>query len=544
MQENTNQTVKLPPQKYWLPNRDDPQNADEHPFVGQSVILVGGNGAGKSKLGAWIEKRNTNMTHRIAPQRNLCLSDNPHLMSYEDAEKFILNGQGDNRDGKWEWGRRYTTHLVSDFDPTIAAVVSLEHNQLNQFKNEYRLAEQAGQPAPQLETTTAEQLCSLWNALFPQRELIEQDSKFFAHLPDGTTNQYPATEMSDGERGVLYLAAQILALKGARIVIVDEPEIHLHGSIMNRLWTEIEKARPDCRFVYITHDIDFAATHVSAEKYWIKSFDGTKWDYERIEDEALPQDLLMEVLGARKNVLFVEGVKDSLDKSLYTLLLPSFVIVPCGNCMNVVEYTKAFSRCPMLSWCKVRGIVDRDYRTDQEIEALSKQNVFTCDVAEIENLFVVDPLIKAIAQQLNKTPEQTVQILEQIHGYINELFSGQRLSQMNNALKSAIKHQLTTIDVSDVHDGESLADLIRNMIRMDEINVDIDKKFPADMASMTSADILRVFNNKGLSKTVGRFLGLDSSRYRETVLCMMGGWSNEKRRAVFKSVFPFKELEA
>ena len=543
MQENSNQTVKQPPQKYWLPNRNNPQNADEHPFAGQSVILVGGNGAGKSKLGAWIEKVDTNITHRVAPQRNLCLSDNPNLMSYEDAEKFILNGQGNNRDGKWEWGKRYTTHLVSDFDQTIAAIVSLEHNQLIHFKNEYRLAEQAGQPTPQLETTTAEQLCSLWNNLFPQRKLIEKDSKFFACLPEDKTKEYPATEMSDGERGVLYLAAQILALKGARIVIVDEPEIHLHGSIMNRLWTEIEKARPDCRFVYITHDIDFAATHASAEKYWIKSFDGKKWDYEKLEDETLPQDLLLEILGSRKNVLFVEGSQDSLDKSLYSLLLPDFMVIPCGNCINVIEYTKAFSNCSFLSRFKVRGIVDRDCRTDQEIEKLSKQNVYTCDVAEIENLFVVDSLVEVIAKQLNKTPEDTAVILGQIHDYVMKQFAEQLQSQKANALRSVIKHRLTSLDVSGVHDNNGLESLIRNEIQVDGINADLDKKYPSDPSSMSFPDILRAFNNKGLSKTIGRYLDLDSSRYPRTALGIIAGLSIEQRREVFKTVFPFDKLE-
>ena len=38
------------------------------------------------------------------------------------------------------------------------------------------------------------------------------------------------------------------------IIVVDEPEIHLHTSIMKRLWGEIERYCPNKTFVYITND--------------------------------------------------------------------------------------------------------------------------------------------------------------------------------------------------------------------------------------------------------------------------------------------------
>ena len=78
--------------------------------------------------------------------------------------------------------------------------------------------------------------------------------------------------MSDGERVALYLIAQCLCIPQNKTIIIDEPEIHLHRSIMNKLWAEIEKNRPDCLFVYITHDTQFAANHIQSEKYWIKEY--------------------------------------------------------------------------------------------------------------------------------------------------------------------------------------------------------------------------------------------------------------------------------
>lgn len=72
--------------------------------------------------------------------------------------------------------------------------------------------------------------------------------------------------MSDGERVALYLMSQAMVAPINSIIIMDEPELHLHKSIMTLLWESIEKERQDCLFIYITHDTQFAANHTNSEK--------------------------------------------------------------------------------------------------------------------------------------------------------------------------------------------------------------------------------------------------------------------------------------
>ena len=63
-----------------------------------------------------------------------------------------------------------------------------------------------------------------------------KDSKFLTYFEkNGMEEEYFSNQMSDGERAVLYLTAQILCVPQNKTLIVDEPEIHLHHSIMNRL---------------------------------------------------------------------------------------------------------------------------------------------------------------------------------------------------------------------------------------------------------------------------------------------------------------------
>ena len=74
--------------KYWLPNEHGEKQ--EHITSNNSVIIIGANGAGKSKLGAWIEQQDFEKVHRIGAQRNLNFNENISLKSYSQAED--LNG--------------------------------------------------------------------------------------------------------------------------------------------------------------------------------------------------------------------------------------------------------------------------------------------------------------------------------------------------------------------------------------------------------------------------------------------------------------------
>jgi ABC-type branched-subunit amino acid transport system ATPase component len=67
---------------------------------------------------------------------------------------------------------------------------------------------------------------------------------------------YKASEMSDGERAIFYMIGQTLAAAENSLLIFDEPELHVHRSIMDKLWDDLEAARQDCAFVFITHDLE------------------------------------------------------------------------------------------------------------------------------------------------------------------------------------------------------------------------------------------------------------------------------------------------
>ena len=200
--------------------------------------------------------------------------------------------------------------------------------------------------------------------------------------------------MSDGERVIFYLIGECLAAPEDGVIVIDEPEIHLHKAIQSRLWDAIEAERTDCQFVYLTHDLDFAATRTTAKKIWLRSYDGQFWDWHEVpQGLRMPEEVLLTVLGSRKSILFVEGNAGSSDVSLYSLIYSDFTVVPHGSCNSVISSTRAFSGLKHLHHLNCVGIIDKDYRSDEEVEQLEESNIFAIGVSEVENLLLTEEVL-------------------------------------------------------------------------------------------------------------------------------------------------------
>ena len=60
---------------YYLPSSAEEDASESvHETTVNSVIIIGANGAGKSRLGAWIEQKHPQNLQRISALRNLSLS--------------------------------------------------------------------------------------------------------------------------------------------------------------------------------------------------------------------------------------------------------------------------------------------------------------------------------------------------------------------------------------------------------------------------------------------------------------------------------------
>lgn len=169
------------------------------------------------------------------------------------------------------------------------------------------------------------------------------------------------------------------------------------------------------------------------------------------------------------------------------------------------------------------GIIDRDYRSDYEIEKYKDDGIYALRVAEVENLFLVEELIRLIADYLGKSPDESfAQIREYV---IHTRFAHQIDRQICQSVVAHLKYQLTAIELSKKNDDEA-----KNSLNVALQNIDYEKtkaeeesKFRGALCEEDYAKVLSVFNEKGLTSSIGHFLGLFDKEYCKSILALLNG---------------------
>lgn len=390
-----------------------------------SIVFVGANGSGKTRLAVFIEDAAGIDAHRISAHRALNL--NPAVPKIRGAEALRKLRIG------WEYEGATVIHrphhrwanakpavgMLDDFDSLIQALFADQAVRTLDTHTRYR----AG-TLTDIIPTKFEILTDIWQRLLPHRRLvITGDDIQVSTIGDSET--YSASDMSDGERAIFYLIAQTLVAAESSLLIIDEPELHVHPSIISNLWDEIEAARKDCAFIFITHDLHFATAR-TAQKYVIRSYSPTpSWVIEEVpENTGFSEEITTLILGSRRPILFVEGTGTSLDLAIYRCCYPDWTVIPRGSCEHVIHAVVTMRENSQLTRVTCAGIVDADDYTTDEILHLNSLGVFPLPVSEIENLILLPKVSRAIAQ--------------------TECYSGTELEQKLSSLQSAIFNSLNS----------------------------------------------------------------------------------------------------
>lgn len=410
------------------------------------------------------------------------------------------------------------TAPVNDFDKLVTLLFSDNYDAL--LEREGEEIRTGGMVAPR--QTLIRKVQVLWESVLPSRQLVLSSGAVhvrFRHLADSQApDPYHAKAMSDGERVVFYLLGQCLCAPEGAIVLVDEPEIHLHKAIQDALWNAVEQARPDCTFVYLTHDLAFAADRVGAQKVCLTDYaenDRFSW-FAVAPQQGIPDDVYLEVLGSRKPVLFVEGTAGSLDLELYQLAFPKFTVKPAGGCTAVVSATKAFSELSDMHHLQCFGLVDRDHLEAGQISAYQRNNIYTPKVAEVENLYLVPELIAAVANQLMLNEHV---ILERVQRFVIDLFHRELELHAMDVMRQRVALFLGRFSSSAEAVTPYVAHLELHLNGIDAKGL-YEEALQQAQDLVTASDyrgILKVFNKKGIADQIAHLLDIRRGTYVEKV---------------------------
>lgn len=497
----------------------------------QSIVLLGANGAGKTRMSVWIDENNPELNvHRISAQKSLDMPEYVSPTELKKAEDRFLYGTTDDdrrwleKDGKRysRWGNNPETHMLNDYQPLMEFLMTENFEKSIEYREKHKEGNQEFD-----NETKLEKIKKIWEKVITHRRLQISAGKIEVESVDGNSDKYNGNAMSDGERAIFHYIAEVVSAKDNSLIIIDEPENHLHNSILERLWNEIEAERQDCVYLYITHNLDFARTRNNTQIVWIKNMiDKQKWDYELLDSNDFSDDLLLEILGNRHGVLFVEGTPDkSIDRKLYSRLFPKYNIIPLEGCASVIQATKAYNKLPMLHYKTIKGIVDRDRRTEGEINSLLQDKIYVPSVAEIENLFLIPQVIELVARKqsienvdvlLEQTKEKTIKFLK-LHLEEQALLFTKKRCQ--NTINNVCNQSTQTID-----DYKTSLDEIVDKVKPQEEYSKACKELQKIVDDKDYLAALRVINNKGLLPftNVSNAFGWKKQNYIDYVIRLLG----------------------
>lgn len=269
--------------KIKLPNLNETEKYVENK---SSIVLIGANGSGKTRMSVWIDENNSNINiHRISAQKSLNL---PQLVSPTEMktaeEEFLYGITNENKDwlkqyGKksYRWGDAPETFLLDDFQKLMQYLMTENYEKSIEYRERYKEGDTTFD-----NSTRLEKIKKIWEDVILHRKIKISAGKIETSNMDDE-QYYNGCEMSDGERAIFYFIGEVLCAKENSLIIVDEPENHLHKSILVRLWDAIEALRTDCVFLYITHNLDFASSRINSQTIWVKEFlTENKWIYDLV----------------------------------------------------------------------------------------------------------------------------------------------------------------------------------------------------------------------------------------------------------------------
>jgi ABC-type branched-subunit amino acid transport system ATPase component len=478
---------------------------------GSSVVFVGANGAGKTRLATHIENQLNLNAHRISAHRALALNPFVAKINEKQALAGLRTGHPDiqstviNRPGN-RWQGKAAIALLNDFDFLLQALFAEQANKSLETHKKVRAGDYS-----LADLTKFESLTNIWESLLPHRKLhITGDDIQVSVL--GMEDRYPGSEMSDGERAVFYMLGQALVAEVNSLIIFDEPELHVHRSIMAKLWDEIESVRPDCALVLITHDLDFATSRI-AQKYVIREYRPTPvWTIEEVpKDSGFDEELVTLILGSRKPILFVEGAESSLDKAIYRCCFPDWTVVPKGSCEHVIHSVVTMRRNEKLTRINCSGIVDADDYNEQEIQYLSSLGIATLPVSEIENIILLPAVSRAIAESEAYEDEDLEQRLKSLE---QAIFSTLEVDGAIDAVvtrycRRRIDRLLKKIDLSEASTVNSLVEkysIETASLNISEIALSASQSIQSAIDSQDLSKLLVHYDNKDLMRLAASHL--------------------------------------
>jgi predicted ATPase len=376
-------------------------------------------------------------TKRLKTKSQLIQIDSNRSVESIQFQQLSFNQIGDPENEEVGYGYGFN-NVKNRFEDICRTLHRLKSKEVTSVYDEYNKQLDKTKPdvtLNRLEDPTAIYLELFGKLLYPKTMLpIDINSTTIQYKDEeGIVRNFDS--LSSGEREVVVLTFDILTQNpNDCIILIDEPEVHLHPELTFRLIKVLKSIGLRNQFFLFTHSPDIIGNSLDTGVHFVRPKSRiptgnqvVKIDNDNLEGfKYIPN--IRETIGmvsVGKKLLFVEGKSTSIDRDVFATIAKAsktdVAIIPSDSCSNINNMSLISETLDKgVFGIELNMIRDRDGLTDEQISNFTTKSngkLIFLPVYHIENFFV-DPLAIHIVSKkilLDRAPsvdEITARIVE------------------------------------------------------------------------------------------------------------------------------------
>lgn len=256
------------------------------------------------------------------------------------------------------------------------------------------------------------------------------------YFSKGIAKKFSYKNLSAGEKSAFDLILDMVVKSkyfSNAIYCIDEPEVHMHTRLQGKVLRELYQLLPGKSQLWIsTHSIGMLQEAEQIESQnpgtvVFLDFGNRNFDEDQIIQPAKIKKAVLDKfyelafgdfakLLLPKTIIFCEGdpegnTRRNFDKDIYSTIFadthPEAFFISAGSCTNIEDIEKRSGEIinTLLKNTNIIKIIDRDDRSEQEIEELKRKGIKVLTRRNIESYLLDDSVIMKLCQNLGQ-PEK------------------------------------------------------------------------------------------------------------------------------------------
>ncbi len=361
-------------------------------------VIIGANGEGKTTLLQYIAARTDLL--KTSNTKRFCLIRGDRIAfvsNRSDLNRNEIENYDEELAGIFAHVSVNEKKLKKVFD-SVLEMLCLDHVQ-----KVYKHSEQClrftsqREKVPVREKSKIDKFKQIYEQIFPKIKLKFNPVHVSIHcLKNG--NKYNPSQLSSGERQIFLLLGRLILDEKPEFFLIDEPESNLNPHLAEIFWSTVEAHHhPESIFLYATHSTSFTIRS-GVDQIFLLNGNKTLLIDSTEHFHQLPKNIRKDFLGAvpsvvtHDKVLAIEGSDDGHDLAFFNFMFGDYKglkIQPLGNSEAVLKLFFGFleyidqANLGIL----IKGIIDRDFRTDDQIAKLQERGISFLPYHELESVY-------------------------------------------------------------------------------------------------------------------------------------------------------------